>query len=133
LDIDELGLLHEGVERLSGFYDQELRPFRDLLPAEAVCVLDRPDTLEERAGSLDGEIRRHYEEARIPYPLLSPPEDLFLSGMDTIEHASAGDTLVIAGPAESAPGAREWSWTLRPPEAFGRRLDLLRAHLVRLH
>ena len=134
LDIDELGLLHEGVERLSGFYDQQLRPFRDLLPDGALCVLDRPDQLSERAQALDGEIRRHYEEARVPYPLLSPPEDLFLPGAEVIGNASAGDTLVIAGPAESAaPGAREWSWTVRLPEAFGRRLDLLRAHLAKLH
>jgi transcription-repair coupling factor (superfamily II helicase) len=134
LDIDELGLLHEGVERLAGFYDQELVPFRTLLAPDAVCVLDRPDMLAERVQALDQEIRHHYEEARVPYPLLSPPEHLFLAGSDALESAAGGDTLVIAGPAESAvSGAREWSWAVRPPEAFGRRLDLLRAHLGRLH
>ncbi|HEV8481681.1 MAG TPA: transcription-repair coupling factor [Candidatus Eisenbacteria bacterium] len=134
LDIDELGLLHEGVERLAGFYDQELVSFRSLLPGDTCCVLDRPDQLEERAAALDGETRHHYEEALVPYPLLSPPEDLFLSGADALADAARGDTLVIAGPAGTdVPGAAVWSWTVRPPEAFGRRLDLLRAHLGRLH
>jgi transcription-repair coupling factor (superfamily II helicase) len=133
LDIDELGLLHEGVERLSGFYDQKLVSFRTLLPDDSVCVLDRPDTLAERARALDDEIRHHYEEARVPYPLLSPPEDLFLPGVEAVAGAASGDQLVITGPAESAAPAREWTWTVRPPEAFGRRLDLLRAHLARLH
>ncbi|HKA24505.1 MAG TPA: transcription-repair coupling factor [Candidatus Eisenbacteria bacterium] len=138
LDIDELGLLHEGVERLAGYYDQDLVPFPALLPADAMCVLDRPDQLEARGRALDGEIRHHYEEALVPYPLLSPPEDLYLEGVAAIAHAAQGDTLVIAGPAGASeavggPAGRAWTWSVRLPEAFGRRLDLLRAHLARLH
>ena len=134
LDIDELGLLHEGVERLAGFYDQELTTFRSYLSPDAVSLLDRPAELDERAAALDGEIRRHFEEAGVHYPLLSPPEELYLAGGAAVADAATGDTLVIAGPTDAPDEAeRTWTWTVRPPEAFGRRLDLLRAHIAQLN
>jgi transcription-repair coupling factor (superfamily II helicase) len=133
VDLDELGLLHEGVERFAGHYGQDLTTLWTYLPPDAVVVADRPEKLEERGAALDEEVVRHYEEAREHFPLVTPPAELFAAATDPLASLDGRDLLALSGPA-ALPGAeREWTWDARPQEAFGRRMDLVRSHLARLH
>jgi transcription-repair coupling factor (superfamily II helicase) len=133
LDLDELGLLHEGVERFAGHYGQELTTAWAYLPADAVVVADRPEKLAERGQALGEEVARHYEEAREHFPLVSPPAELFAPAAEPLAGLADRDLLVLAGPAAPAEAEREWTWDAHPQEAFGRRIDLVRSHLARLH
>jgi len=133
--IDELGLLHEGVERFAGHYGQDLATLAAYLPHDAVVIADRPEKLAERGAALDEEVPRSYHEAREHYPLVSRPEELFAPAADPLVGLAARDRLALAGPAAADDGATAtaWTWGVRPPEAFGRRIDLVRQHLQRLN
>src|SRR5215813_13663526 len=48
------------------------------MPADTLVVLDDPASLDERAEELWEAIRRGFDETRAHYPLISPPEQLWL-------------------------------------------------------
>jgi transcription-repair coupling factor (superfamily II helicase) len=126
-------LLHEGVERLAGHYNQNLTELWSYLDPHALVVADGPQRLAERGRALDDEVASHYKDARSHYTLLSPPEELFAPAHDLLEQREGRSLLTLSTAKRADAGPNQWSWDVRPQEAFGRRLDLVRAHLERLH
>ena len=72
-------LFHEGMERFAGLYDRALVSLLDHLPEDVIVLLDDPDGLQARVEDLDEGIARAFAAAREEYPLISPPEQLYLS------------------------------------------------------
>jgi len=129
-------LFHDGMERFAAHYDTDLGTLLDYLPADTLVVLDDPGKLRERAEELDELAGRGWDESRAHYPLISPPEHLFLPG-------SALDALAAARPGadwmpaivEAGVGAR-YAATLTvdcmPAEPMQRSTERLQAHLAEL-
>ncbi len=130
---DATRLVYEGVERFAGHYDQRLTTVWSYFDEGALVVLDRPDRLHERASGFDAEVRAHYDEAARHFALLSPPETLFAPALDALAETGGRPVLSLTQTAaRSEDGDGTWSFGARPPEAFGRRMDLVRGHLERL-
>jgi transcription-repair coupling factor (superfamily II helicase) len=126
-------LLHEGVERLAGHYDQQLTELWTYLDPSAVVVADSPERLAERAATLDQEVASHYREAKRHYAHLSPPEELFVPAQGGLDRRGQRPLLSLITARRADSDAPVWSWDVRPQEAFGRRIELVRSHLERLH
>ncbi|MBK7367127.1 MAG: transcription-repair coupling factor [Candidatus Eisenbacteria bacterium] len=129
-------LFHEGMERFAGLYDANLGSLLDYLPADALVVTDDPGALAGRAEDLAEGIARGFEDARTHYPLLSTPEQLYLSAsawtalLDERPGADWMATIVEAG------GTARWAKTLfvpcSPAEPLQRSMDKLKDHLTEL-
>ncbi|HVP15092.1 MAG TPA: transcription-repair coupling factor [Terriglobales bacterium] len=129
-------LFYEGVERFAAHYDPDLGTLFDYLPEDTIVLLDDPGALRARAEELDEIVRRGFEEARGPYPSISPPEALFLPGGDFDRLVSARPGVDWLGPIVEAGDARRYARTLivecRPAEPMQRSIERLRAHLAEL-
>jgi transcription-repair coupling factor (superfamily II helicase) len=129
-------LFHEGMERFAGYYDADLGGLADHLPADTVVVLDDPAALEERAEELWDAIRRGFDETRAHYPLVSPPEQLWLPGDAWTELAAAWRGPDLMGAVARGGEAARYASTLvvgcSPPEPLQRSTEKLKTHLAEL-
>ncbi|MFN8586594.1 MAG: transcription-repair coupling factor [Candidatus Eisenbacteria bacterium] len=129
-------LFHDGMERFAGLYDADLGSLLDYLPDDALVVTDDPGALLARADELSEGVARGFEEARAQYPLISTPEQLFLSAsafeavLDTRRGADWMAAIVEAG------GTTKWAKTLfvpcSPAEPLQRSMEKLKNHLAEL-
>jgi transcription-repair coupling factor (superfamily II helicase) len=129
-------LFHEGMERFAGHYDRELGSLLDYLPSSALVLADDPAALRARADDLATEIGRGFEETRAHYPLVSPPDELFLpaGALDrTLEEWSGADWLgPIVQAGEERRHAATWSVECEPAEPMRRSTERLKSHLAEL-
>jgi transcription-repair coupling factor (superfamily II helicase) len=102
-------LLHEGVERLAGHYDQQLTELWTYLDPSAVVVADGPERLAERAATLDEEVVSHYQEAKRHYAHLSPPEELFVAAQGGLDRRGARPLLSLTTARRAESDAPVWS------------------------
>jgi hypothetical protein len=108
----------------------------DYLPDDTIVVLDDPGRLRARAAELDELARHGFEEARGPYPSISPPAALFLPGdaFDTLTAARPGvdwlAPIVEAGDAGRYP--RTLVVDCMPAEPVQRSMERLKSHLAEL-
>jgi transcription-repair coupling factor (superfamily II helicase) len=129
-------LFHEGMERFAGYYDAELGGLLDHMPADTLVVLDDPAALDERAEELWEAVRRGFDETRAHYPLISPPEQLWLPEDAWTELCAArrGADLMgaIARAGEGSRYAASVVMDCAPPEAVQRSMERLKNHLAEL-
>jgi len=129
-------LFHEGMERFAGYYDADLGGLLDHLPADTVLVLDDPGSLDERAEELWDAIRRGFDETRAHYPLISPPEQLWLPEDAWTELATTRRGADLMGAVAKAGEASRYAASVvldcAPPEALHRSMDRLKNHLAEL-
>src|SRR5499427_3643289 len=129
-------LFHEGMERFAGYYDAELGGLLDHMPADTLLVLDDPAALDERAEELWEAIRRGFDETRAHYPLISPPEQLWLpedAWTDLCATRRGADLMgSIAKAGEASRYAASVVMDCAPPEALQRSMERLKNHLAEL-
>ena len=129
-------LFHEGIERFYGHYDSAPGSLADYLPADAWVVLDDPGKLDQRLDELERLIHRGYEEARAHYPLVSPPQDLFLRADRLGALAGAHRGADLLGAVVERGEAERYAETLvadcRPAEPMQRSLERLKGHVAEL-
>jgi transcription-repair coupling factor (superfamily II helicase) len=129
-------LFHEGMERFAGYYDDTLVSLLDYLPPGTRVVVDDPAALSDRARDLEDGIARAFGEVRAQYPLISPPDRLFLG-------AEAWDALLATrtgadfmGPVAVAGEASRYAQVLlvdcAPAEPLQRSMEKLKNHLAEL-
>jgi len=129
-------LFHDGMERFAAHYDPDPGTLFDYLPGDTVVVLDDPGRLRARAAELDELVRRGFEEARGPYPSISPPEALFLPGdaFDALTAPRPGADWL--GPIVEAGDDARYPLALAtdcvPAEPVQRSIERLRNHLAEL-
>ncbi len=130
-------LFHEGMERFAGYYDTDLAALIDYLPADTLVVLDDPATLEERVDELAVHVQRGFEETRAHYPLICPPEQLFLSrhAWDALLDTRRGADWMgsVAESGEAARYARSLIIDCSPAEPLSRSMEKLKDHLAELN
>ncbi len=126
-------LFHEGMERFAGYYDADLGLLLDHLPADTIVLLDDPVALDARAEDLWEGVQRGFAEARVDYPLISPPETLWASPETwatlcaTRRGADAMGTVREAG--REARYAVTFDLGVSPAEPVQRAMDKLKSHL----
>src|SRR5258706_5711318 len=129
-------LFHEGMERFAGYYDAGLRGLLDHLPPDTIVVLDDPAALDERAEALWDSIRRGFDDARAHYPLISPPEQLWLPEDAWTELATTRRGADFMGSVAAAGEGARYASTLvvdcTPPEPLQRSTEKLKNHLAEL-
>jgi transcription-repair coupling factor (superfamily II helicase) len=129
-------LFHEGMERFAGYYDSDLGALLDHLPPDTVVLLDDPAALAERAEDLWEGIRRGFDETRAHYPLISPPEQLWLAEDAWTEIAAlrpGADWMgSVARAGESSRHAASLVVEVAPPEPLQRSTEKLKTHLADL-
>ena len=129
-------LFHDGMERFAAHYDPDPGTLFDYLPDDTIVVLDDPGRLRLRAAELEELVRRGFEEARGPYPSISPPESLFLPGGAFEASTSSRPGVDWLGPIVEADDARRYARTLvvdcMPAEPVQRSIERLRGHLAEL-
>src|SRR5262245_14559330 len=129
-------LFHEGMERFAGYYDADLGSLLDHLPEDTLVVLDDPAALDERAEELWDGIRRGFDETRAHYPLISPPEQLWLGEDAWSELAGTRRGADLMGSVARAGESSRYASTLvvecAPPEPLQRSTEELRTHLAEL-
>jgi transcription-repair coupling factor (superfamily II helicase) len=130
-------LFHEGMERFAGYYDDGLVSLLDYLPADALVIADDPAALAQRAEDLSAGVQRGFDEARREYPLVSPPDRLFLpaSAWTTLLETRPGADWM--GPVAEAGEAGRYAHRIvvdcAPAEPQQRSLERLKNHLVELN
>ncbi len=129
-------LFHDGMERFAGHYDPELGTLLDYLPADTIVLLDDPPKLRQRADDLDALVVRGFEEARAHYPLVSPPERLFLAAAElgalAARHPGADWMGAVAEAGDGARAARVLAVDCVPAEPMQRSIERLKSHLATL-
>ena len=129
-------LFHEGMERFAGYYDSALGGLLDHLPPDTFVVFDDPAALRERALDLWAGVRRGFEETRADYPLISPPEQLWLAESAWQElFATRRGVDLMGSIAESGEAARYAATIIAdcsPPEPLQRSMAKLGDHLAEL-
>jgi transcription-repair coupling factor (superfamily II helicase) len=129
-------LFHEGMERFAGYYDSELGGLIDHMPADTLVVLDDPAALDERAEELWDAVRRGFDETRAHYPLISPPEQLWLPEDAWTELCAARRGADLMGSVARAGEASRYAASVvmdcAPPEALQRSMERLKNHLAEL-
>ena len=129
-------LFHEGMERFAGYYDDALGGLLDHLPAGTFVVFDDPAALRERAEDLWDVIRREFEQTRAQYPLISPPEQLWLPGSAWTELCATRRGADFMGSVAEAGESARYAATLvvdcSPPEPLQRSMEKLKNHLAEL-
>jgi transcription-repair coupling factor (superfamily II helicase) len=129
-------LFHEGMERFAGYYDADLGALMDHLPADIVLVLDNPALLDDRAEDLWEGVRRGFDETRAHYPLISPPEQLWLpedAWTELCATRRGADWMgSIARSGEAARCAASLVVDVQPPEPLQRSTEKLKTHLAEL-
>src|SRR5262252_2967044 len=129
-------LFHEGMERFAGYYDADLGGLVDHLPEDTLLVLDDPAALAERVEELWEAVRRGFDETRAHYPLISPPEQLWLreEAWSALVAARRGADLMgsVATAGEAARYARTLVVDCAPSEALQRSMERLKNHLAEL-
>ena len=130
-------LFHEGMERFAGYYDGALATLLDYLPEDALVIVDDPASLAERADEFSEGVQRGFDEARREYPLLSPPEKLFLpaSAWDQLHASRRGADWMgaVAEAGEAAMYAQRVFIDCVPAEPQQRSLERLKNHLAELN
>ncbi len=130
-------LFHEGMERFAGYYDGALASLLDYLPGDALVIVDDPGALAERAAELSEGVRRGFEEARREYPLVSPPEQLFLpaEAWETmLDRRRGADWMgAVAEAGEGERYAHRVFLECQPAEPQQRSLERLKNHLAELN
>ena len=130
-------LFHDGMERFAGYYDDGLVSLLDYLPEDALVIVDDPALLAERAREFSEGVRRGFEDARREYPLLSPPEHLFLpaeSWEAMLDRRRGADWMgAVAEAGEAARYAHRVFVDCTPAEPQQRSLERLKNHLVELN
>jgi transcription-repair coupling factor (superfamily II helicase) len=127
---------HDGMERFASHYDPDLGTLADYLPDDTIVVFDDPGRLRARAAELDALVLRGFEEARGPYPSISPPEALFLPGgeLEALAASRPGadwlGPVVETGDAGRYPRIRVVDCV--PAEPVQRSMERLKSHLVEL-
>jgi transcription-repair coupling factor (superfamily II helicase) len=133
----EANLFHEGMERFAGYYDDALVSLLDYLAADTLVIVDEPAALAARARELGDAVRRGFEEARREYPLVSPPERLFLPGEEwerMLDRRRGADWMgAVAEVGESARYARSLFVDCTPAEPQQRSVERLKNHLAELN
>ncbi len=129
-------LFHEGMERFAGYYDADLGGLLDHLPSDTLVVLDDPAHLDDRAEDLWQGVRRGFDETRAHYPLISPPEQLWLPEDAWTELAATRRGADLMGSVARAGEAARYAATLvvecAPPEPLQRSTEKLKTHLAEL-
>ena len=126
-------LFHEGMERFAGYYDADLGLLLDHLPSDTIVLLDDPVALNARAEDLWEGVQRGFAEARVDYPLISPPEALWASPdawttlCTTRRGADWLGTVREAG--RDARYAVTFDLGVAPAEPLQRSMEKLKAHL----
>jgi transcription-repair coupling factor (superfamily II helicase) len=96
--------------------------------------LEDPERLNKRGATLDDEVRTHYESAVAHFPLISPPEELFLPWADALAGATERPAIHALGPvARKGEPAVVLAVPTAPQPAFTRNLELVRSFLGELH
>ena len=129
-------LFHEGMERFAGYYDADLSGLLEHLPANTPVVFDDPAALQHRASDLWQGIRHGFESARAHYPLISPPEQLYLpedSWTNLCATCRGADLMgSIAATGEGTRYAVTLALDCSPPEPLQRSMEKLKDHLAEL-
>jgi len=129
-------LFHDGMERFAAHYDPELGTLLDYLPADTLVVLDDPAKLRGRAEELGELIKRGFGEARAHYPLVSPPDRLYLDAGDfdkqVTSYAGADWMGAVVEAGEAARYPRTLAVECTPAEPMQRSIERLKAHLATL-
>ena len=129
-------LFHEGMERFAGYYDDGLVGLLDHLPPGTRVVVDDPGALAGRAADLGAGIARAFEETRAQYPLVSPPDALFLPAEAwTRLHAERTGADFMGAVRAEGEGQRYAQVLLvecAPAEPLQRSMEKLRNHLAEL-
>jgi len=131
-------LFFEGMERVAGHYGQDLSPVWLYLPADTVVWMDDPERLQRRGAKLDADVERFHGEASAHFPLLSPPDELFLSAQAALDARGARPAIVALGAVARAKGPAAdpptvFAVATAPQPAFTRNLDLVRSFLKESH
>jgi transcription-repair coupling factor (superfamily II helicase) len=131
-------LFFEGMERVAGHYGQDLTTLWDYVPADAFVVADDPERLLARADRLDEEVVRFHAEAIAHFPLVSPPEELFVAGEEALARRGARPLFHVLGPVARKKGRAAdppvlFELATAPQPAFTRNLDLVRGFLADLN
>ncbi len=132
---DEGPLFHDGMERFAARYDPDPGTLFDYLPADVVVVLDDPGGLRARAADLDELVARGHDEARGPYPSVSPPAALFLPGTDFDALVASRPGVDWLGPVRESDAARHavtLALDCAPAEPVQRSIERLRGQLAEL-
>jgi len=129
-------LFHDGMERFAGHYDTDLGTLFDYLPQDTLVVLDDPALLRERAAELEELVARGFEEARAHYPLISPPQRLFLPAAALAErvaaYAGADWMSAVTAAGDGAAQPAGLIVDCAPAEPMQRSIERLKNHLAAL-
>ncbi|HTK32822.1 MAG TPA: transcription-repair coupling factor [Candidatus Saccharimonadaceae bacterium] len=129
-------LFHEGMERFAGHYDPDLGSLLDYLPEDTPLVLDDPGALAARADEVAELVERGFAEARVHYPLVSPPADLYLGAGAFRETQRAHPGVDWLGVVAESGSTGRYAQTLlvdcRPAEPMQRSIERLKSHLAEL-
>jgi transcription-repair coupling factor (superfamily II helicase) len=127
---------HDGMERFAARYDTDLGSLADYLPEDALVVIDDPGKLRLRLEELEQAVHRGFEQARLHYPEVSAPEELFLEPDRIRRWLSSRSGCDWVGPVEDrSDGAGQAASRFvdcRPAEPIGRSIERLRSHLAEL-
>jgi transcription-repair coupling factor (superfamily II helicase) len=130
------GWFHDGMERFAARYDADLGSLADYLPDDALVVMDDPGKLRVRLEELEEAVHRGFEQARLHYPEVSAPEELFLESDQVRRWLSQRPGCDWMGPIDdrSVLGGHAASRFVdcRPAEPIGRSIERLRSHLAEL-
>jgi transcription-repair coupling factor (superfamily II helicase) len=129
-------LFHEGMERFAGWYDARMGSLLDHLPAGTRVIVDDPDALAARAEEFEAGVARAFAEARPHYPLLSPPEQLFLPASEWERLHAERTGADFMGPVRSEGEAQRYAQVMlvecAGAEPLQRSVEKLRNHLAEL-
>jgi len=128
-DAFENHLHPEGIERAAGRLGQDLGAFFRFLPANTVVFLEEPALVRDTAEDTWSEAGAAYDAVRVTFPLISPPEALFLSPQDLADHLNAFSRVTTSELTHDPEGAEVIRVHSARPDSFGRRIDLWRDYL----
>ncbi|MDI6809565.1 MAG: transcription-repair coupling factor [Candidatus Eisenbacteria bacterium] len=127
-------LFFDGMERLAGFYEQELSCALDYFPGNTIVFLDEARRVRDEAERLRGEIESSYEISRENFPVVSPPNELFLTPEELAQwigkmRVVENETLKLK---EAGLDEKIFAFQTSEQEPTGKAFDLLRAHIKEL-
>ena len=125
----------DGLERFAARVDPHRGCFADYLPSDALLLMDDPGGLLKRLEELEQAIERGFEHARPQYPLVSPPEELFVPAASVrswLAQRPGCDWASTIGEHPAEPARETLFVDCRPAEPIQRSIDRLRTHLAEL-
>ena len=121
-----------GIERMAGMLGQDLGSLLRYLPDSTVVMLEEPGLVHGRAESLWDAVQEAHEQIKQDFPLVSPPHELFVDPAEVARELGSRAQIHISDLTPESSGASNVQVKTRPPQTFGRKIDLWRDYLTDL-